>query len=115
LAAGLFILPAFAQDTVDKTKNAAKKAGQATADKAEDVGDATVKGTKKAGKATKKAAKATGDKAEDVGEATVHGAKKAGREVADKSEDVGEATVKGTKKAGRAVKGTVSGDKAPEK
>jgi len=53
----------------------------------------------------------TADKAEDVGEATVKGTKKVGREVADKSEDVGEATVKGTKKAGKAVKNTVDHDK----
>ena len=45
------------------------------------------------------------DKAEDVGEATVKGAKKAGREIADKSEDVGEATVHGAKKAGSASEG----------
>ena len=42
LTAGLLVLPSFADDVIDKTKDATKKAGRVTADKAEDVGDATV-------------------------------------------------------------------------
>lgn len=100
-------------------QNAAEKVVRKSADKVEDAGEATVKGTKKAAKVTadkaedageatwkgtKKAAKVTADKAEDAGEATWKGTKKAAKVTADKTEDAGEATAHATKKAARQLR-----------
>ena len=89
LAAALLTLPAFSDEVVDKTKQAAKKTGRVT----------------------KHAAKTTADKTEEVADKTWREAKKGAAVVGDKAEDAGHATVKGTKKAGRAVRDTVDRDK----
>jgi hypothetical protein len=83
-----------------KTKAGVKAAANETADKAEDVGDATKKGARKAA-----------DKAEDVGSAIKKGVKKGATETADKAEDVGSAVKKGAKKAGSKIKDAVTPDK----
>ena len=83
-----------------KTKAGVKAAANETADKAEDVGDATKKGARK-----------TADKAEVVGSAIKKGVKKGANETADKAEDVGSAVKKGAKKAGSKIKDAVTPDK----
>ena len=60
------------------TVEGAKTVGSEAADKAEDAGDATVKGAKVAAGAAKSVGAEAADKAEDVGDATVKGAKKTG-------------------------------------
>ena len=56
---------------------------------------------------TKAAAVETADKAEDVGDATKKGAKKVATETADKAEDVGDAVKKGAKKTAKKVKDVI--------
>jgi hypothetical protein len=109
------------KNAAEKTADKAKEAGQQVGDKAEDVKDKTVKGTKTAAKKTKDAAEEAGDKAGDVKDKTVEGAKAAGektkdvvQEGGDKAEDIKDKTVKGAKAAGEKTKDVANeaGDKA---
>src|SRR3954451_11336462 len=65
------------KSAVEKTADKAKEGARQVGDKAEDVKDKTVKGTKTAAKKTKDVAGEAGDKAEDVKDKTVEGAKAA--------------------------------------
>lgn len=69
--------------------------------------DATGNALAVAADKTKAAAIETADKAEDVGDATKKGVKKAASETADKAEDVGDAVKKGAKKTAKKVKDVI--------
>lgn len=70
--------------------------------------DATGDALAVAASKTKQGALEVADKAEDVGDATKKGTKKVINEIGDKAEDVGDATKKGAKKVGQKLKDIVN-------
>jgi len=111
------------KSVVEKTADKAKEGTQEVGDKAGDVKDKTVKGTKTAAKKTKDVAGEAADKAGDVKDKTVEGTKAAGektkdvvQEAGDKAEDAKDKTVKGAKVVGKKTKEVANetGDKAED-